>query len=74
MADSLKNVPPCVHGEVCRAYMREFGMQSVDGRRQACILSVDCPKCRYYEPIVACGTAGSAAGNTVMQQVLLLAT
>lgn len=74
MADSRKNVPPCVHGEVCRAYMSKFGMQSVDGMRQDCILSVDCQNCRYYEPMVACGNTGGAAGNTVMQQVLLLAT
>lgn len=70
MPDTRKNVRPCIHGEVCRAYMREFGMQQIDGRLQDCILSVDCPKCRYYEPA---STAGGNAGNTVMQPLLLLA-
>lgn len=28
---------PCVHGEVCRAYMRRFGILA--------ILSKKCPKC-----------------------------
>ena len=72
MSDSRKNVRPCIHGEVCRAYMREFGMQQVDGRLQDCIISVDCPKCRYYEPASSIG-AGGNLGNTVMQPLLLLA-
>lgn len=34
---------PCVHGEVCRAYMRRFGILA--------ILSKKCPKgCEFYEP------------------------
>ena len=72
MSDSRKNVRPCIHGEVCRAYMREFGPQPADGRLQDCILSVDCPKCRYYETAVSI-SAGGNDGNTVMQPLLLLA-
>lgn len=48
--NSLEKIPPCIHGEVCRAYMREFGLQRVNGRLQCCIVSVHCPECRYYEP------------------------
>jgi hypothetical protein len=51
--------------------MREF-VQQVDGRLQDCILSVDCPKCRYYEPAGSI-SAGGNLGNTVMQPLLLLA-
>lgn len=32
---------PCIHGDVCRAYMRE----------KCCILRSTCPKCEYYEPV-----------------------
>ena len=32
---------PCVHGDVCRAYIRE----------KCCILRGTCPKCEYYEPV-----------------------
>lgn len=31
---------PCIHGDVCRAYIRE----------KWCILRSTCPKCEYYEP------------------------
>lgn len=46
---------PCVHGDVCRAYMRKFGAVCVtdrDGQRRwvTCILSEKCPCCPYYEP------------------------
>lgn len=50
MSNGREKIPPCIHGEVCRAYMREFGLQRVNGRLQRCIISVHCPKCRYYEP------------------------
>lgn len=72
MSDSRKNVSPCIHGEVCSAYMREFGMQKVNGMMQDCILSVDCPKCRYYEPVGSI-SAGGNAWNNVMQPLLLMA-
>ena len=47
---------PCIHGEVCREYVRRFShlcrkglFSSGDG--YACILSRDCPSgCRFYEP------------------------
>lgn len=32
---------PCIHGDVCRAYMRE----------KRCILRGRCPMCEYYEPV-----------------------
>lgn len=32
---------PCIHGDVCRAYMRE----------KRCILRSTCPKCEHYEPV-----------------------
>lgn len=32
---------PCIHGDVCRAYIRE----------KCCILRTTCPKCEYYEPL-----------------------
>lgn len=50
---------PCIHGEVCRAYIDKFWLQRVrvgDGvfggvyRTQQCIISTDCPVCRFYEP------------------------
>ena len=50
MSNDRENISPCIHGEVCRAYMREFGLQRVNGGLQRCIISVHCPKCRYYEP------------------------
>lgn len=34
---------PCVHGDVCRAYIREKG----------CILRCTCPKCEHYVPAPA---------------------
>lgn len=47
---------PCIHGEVCREYVRRFshlcrkGLFS-GGDGYACILSRDCPSgCRFYEP------------------------
>ena len=46
----------CIHGEVCREYVRRFshlcrkGLFS-GGDGYACILSRDCPSgCRFYEP------------------------
>lgn len=46
----------CIHGEVCREYVRRFshlcrkGLFS-GGDGYACILSTDCPRgCRFYEP------------------------
>lgn len=46
----------CIHGEVCREYVRRFshlcrkGLFS-GGDGYACILSRDCPGgCRFYEP------------------------
>lgn len=50
MSNDRENISPCIHGEVCRAYMREFGFQRVNDGLQRCIISVHCPKCRYYEP------------------------
>lgn len=50
MSNSQEKIQPCIHGEVCRAYMREFGWQRVNGGLQRCIISVHCPKCKYYEP------------------------
>lgn len=58
---------PCIHGDLCFAYMLKFGKQKVTEtfeepalfggtktvkrkRVQACIYSVDCPKCEFYEP------------------------
>lgn len=32
---------PCIHGDVCRAYIRE----------KCCILRSTCPKCEYYVPV-----------------------
>lgn len=32
---------PCIHGDVCRAYMNE----------KCCILRSTCPKCEYYKPV-----------------------
>lgn len=32
---------PCIHGDVCRAYIRE----------KRCILRGTCPRCEYYEPV-----------------------
>ena len=32
---------PCIHGDVCRAYIRERG----------CILRSTCPRCEHYEPV-----------------------
>lgn len=49
---------PCIHGEVCRAYIDKFGLQRVrvgDGvfggvyQTQQCIISTNCPVCRFYE-------------------------
>lgn len=31
---------PCIHGDVCRAHIRERG----------CILRNTCPKCEHYAP------------------------
>lgn len=60
----MKVAKPCVHGDVCRAYMRKFGLVKV-GRMvpcgfmgkieqtsyQTCILSTSCPRgCEFYEP------------------------
>ena len=43
-------VAPCVHGDVCRAYMRRFGRQPADGGGwQECIISTRCPACSFYE-------------------------
>lgn len=36
-------VSPCIHGDVCRAYIREKG----------CILRSTCPRCEHYEPMHA---------------------
>ena len=51
----------CVHGEVCREYLKRFGwVRTVDkffnskcelGAR-VCILSTICPNdCKFYEPV-----------------------
>lgn len=44
--------PPCVHGQVCKAYMKKFE-EITTGLfdRTMCILSEDCPDCPYYMPI-----------------------
>lgn len=43
---------PCIHGEVCRAYIRKFGLIKISRKETVqCILSRDCPVCPYYEPI-----------------------
>lgn len=40
-------MPKCIHGEVCRAYMR----------KGAHIISNYCPKqCKYFEPVKLCPT------------------
>lgn len=46
---------PCVHGNVCRAYMERFGAVYVTDRYGqgcwvTCILSERCPYCPHYEP------------------------
>lgn len=48
---------PCIHGEVCREYVRRFRPQRVCGEGDSrayprpVILSEWCPNyCRYYEP------------------------
>lgn len=46
---------PCIHGDVCRAYMRKFGlirMKNEFGQKYwgLCILSNKCPCCPHYEP------------------------
>lgn len=47
--------PACIHGEVCREYMRQFGcVRNIWRDRnglQPCIISTSCPDgCRFYEP------------------------
>ena len=34
--------PPCLHGDLCRAYMRRFGRSH--------IYAGDCPTCEFYTP------------------------
>ena len=46
---------PCIHGDVCRAYIRE----------RKCILRSSCPKCEYYVP------APKIPGLTVDMMALL---
>lgn len=46
---------PCVHGDVCRAYMYKFGLVCITDsygqeRLVTCILSDKCPYCPHYEP------------------------
>lgn len=54
---------PCVHGEVCRAYMERLGWMKPErhgiidrligdgAAARACILSTDCPHgCEFYRP------------------------
>ena len=45
---------PCIHGDLCRAYLRRFG--NVNSHpfepRIPCIYDQRCPECcHYYEPI-----------------------
>lgn len=40
MENGNENNHPCVHGDLCRQYMRE----------KRVILRDTCPKCEYYEP------------------------
>lgn len=42
---------PCIHGDLCRAYMEKFGWVGGMLNRQKCIYSVTCPDCRFYEPV-----------------------
>lgn len=46
-----KRVKPCIHGDVCREYMKKFGWLDVDGKMQACIISTACPDCKFYQSI-----------------------
>lgn len=46
---------PCIHGDVCRAYIREKG----------CILRHTCPKCEHYVP------APATPGLTVAMMALI---
>lgn len=42
---------PCVHGDVCREYMRKFGFVKQGSNVQLCILTTECPReCRFYKP------------------------
>lgn len=43
---------PCVHGDVCRDYMRMFPkVKDCTGKEVTCILSQTCPfNCPHYEP------------------------
>lgn len=48
---------PCIHGEVCRAYMQMFPAVKIRGgwfepsKWRLCILSTRCPYgCEFYEP------------------------
>lgn len=42
---------PCIHGDLCRAYMEKFGLVGGMFNRQMCIYSVTCPDCQFYEPV-----------------------
>lgn len=44
---------PCIHGDLCRAYMRKFG----GGH----IYSTSCPNCEFYEPDCDCKFECAAA-------------
>lgn len=50
----MSDVKPCVHGDLCRGYLKRFGNvnSNVFQPRIPCIYSQTCPSnCEFYEPI-----------------------
>lgn len=41
---------PCLHGAVCREYIRQFGTVGNVFNRKTCIISQSCPICKFYTP------------------------
>lgn len=50
----MGNTAPCIHGDLCRAYMRKFGIVRIgtlfNHEDAMCIYSTKCPDCPFYEP------------------------